>query len=139
MEIDYNDQAQTLEISLKVFADDLEKTLEKQGAIGLNIGYNNEHEKTDLYIERYLKNTFTLEVNGEVYDYKFLGKQVEFNDTWCFIEAENVPQIESLSIENTIFMEMFDEQINLIHVRVGEQQKSLRLTRRKPQKELTFE
>ena len=123
-EIEHNAESKSLEISIKLFTDDLELALEGSGAPKLGIGTDDESPATNTYIESYLQNHFRLSVNGKSIDYNYLGKEAELDATWCFVEVENVKKVQTIEVENSIFIEVFDTQTNMINLFINGRKKS---------------
>ncbi|MEL6842947.1 MAG: DUF6702 family protein, partial [Bacteroidota bacterium] len=114
-----------LEITIKLFTGDIEIALEAQGTDRLFLGEaEKEHEKADLYLQRYLQQHLQLTVNGEEVEYEFLGKEVEIDVLWCYAEVPNVAILENLTVKNTMLFEELDGQQNVVLVKSGKQKKS---------------
>ncbi len=128
-EIAHNPNTQSLEITFKIFTDDLETALKAQGADSLNIGTKKEHAKTDQYIFAYLQQQFSVRANkaAEALALQFVGKELEEDVTWCYVEITDLPKekIASLQIENRLLMATFATQMNLVHVNYEQHKKSL--------------
>ena len=115
-EIDHNKEANTLEIGVKVFADDVEKVIERKEGVKLNIGELNERDDSDKYLAPYIQEHFKIRVNGEDRKMEFLGHQLEKRDAvWCFFEVFEVESLLEIYIENTILVDEFDEQQNIVY------------------------
>jgi len=122
--IEYNEKEQALQITLHLFIDDLEEALRLQGADKLFICTEKEHEEAEGYIAKYLQQKFTVGLEGKVRDYHFLGKEIseDLMAVWCYLEIENVPDINQLHVKNALLMDAFDDQKNIIRI-VGPQKK----------------
>jgi hypothetical protein len=137
-QIDHNPDARSLEITFKLFTDDLEQALEAQGAGRLHLGTEQESEEADRYISRYLERAVQVEVNGKPAAWRFLGKEVELDATWCYAEAPEVSAVKTVSVTDTILLDLFEDQANLVHVKANKQQKSLLLNRANPRGTVEF-
>ena len=137
-QIDHNPDPGTLEMSFRIFADDLELALETMGTDRLRLGTEHEAEKADLYISRYLARHVEIEINGHRVGAGFLGKEVDSDAIWCYVEVENVPVIETMTITNTLLLETFEDQVNLVHVNAAGQKKSLVFNRQEIRQKLDF-
>ena len=126
--IDFNPEAQTLEVAIKIFTDDLERSLEGMGSPALRLGSPREAVQADSIIGVYLRHCLGFAVDGETKSFYFLGKEVEFDVTWCYLEVSQVQQLHRLVVKNRILMELFPDQSNLVHIYAADQQKSLLLT-----------
>ena len=124
-QVDHNPDTGALEMSFRIFMDDLELALEAMGTERLHLGTEREAEKTDLYIGRYLARHVVIEINGRRVNTAFLGKEVDPDAIWCFVEVENIPVLESMTMTNTLLLETYEDQVNLVHVNANGQKKSL--------------
>lgn len=130
-QIDHNSEAKSLEMTFKIFTDDLEKALEAQGAEKLFLGDKRESKEADRYIRAYLTNNVAINVNDDSVAFRYLGKEVELDVTWCYAEIQNVPEVKKISATNRILLEMYENQTNLVHVKANGEQKSMLLRRGK--------
>lgn len=115
-EIDYNDESKSLEVSVKVFADDLEKVIKDKEGITLHIGEMNENEQCGAYISAYLKEHFKITVDGEEKSLEYLGHEMEKRDAvWSFFEVFDVDQPKDVQIENSILVNEYEGQKNIVY------------------------
>jgi hypothetical protein len=126
-EIHYNPEARALEIAIKIFTDDLEAGLEGLGAPILRLGTPREDPSADSLLKRYLDNRFQISIEGKLLKNRFLGKEMESDATWCYIEIADVPRPATLTVHNRILLERFEDQANLVNLDVGGGKRSLML------------
>lgn len=127
-EIYFNEDAQTLEIEMKVFIDDMEEGLKQSGYGDVKLGPELETKEVDAILFQYLKNNLNLVVNGDTVDLSFYGKEYEpGNIMWCYMEVQNVTDIHKIVIRNHLLTEVFSDQQNIVHVKKGGKTRSLRL------------
>ena len=124
-QVDHNPDTGALEMSFRIFMDDLELALETMGTERLHLGTEREAEKADIYIGRYLARHVVIEINGRRVSAAFLGKEVDPDAIWCYVEVENIPVLESMTMTNSLLLETFEDQVNLVHVNANGQKKSL--------------
>jgi len=127
-QIDYNQKNKLLEITVRVFIDDLNKALNQQYDKEFNLGEKNELKNTDYFIKKYFENNFILKVNNQHKDYKLVGKEYEDNICYIYFEISNVANVSSLEITNSILQEIFEEQQNIIKTNINAIHHSLILT-----------
>ena len=137
-QISYNTEAKSLEIACKIFVDDLESALKGQGAGSLNLGLANEDQEADKWVDEYLSKHINIEVNGEALEGSFIGKEVQDDVIWSYIEITGVSFPNEFTIENTLLIEELEGQQNIIHVRVSGKEKSLRLFEGRTKEVLNF-
>ncbi|NJO02889.1 MAG: hypothetical protein HC880_15480 [Bacteroidia bacterium] len=84
-EVDYNDRSKSLEISLRVFTDDLELALSRLGQLeGLRLDHSKKHHPL---IERYLARYFYVsDPKSQKLSFVFHGKEMEADVTWIYFE-----------------------------------------------------
>lgn len=132
MSVDHSPEEQSLQITLKLFADDLEEAMNKPAFKPANQPYIDvlnppDEQQLNKNIDRYLSEHLLLTVNGEVVHAQFLGKEIEELAMWCYLEAKAVNKIEHLTVKSTIMTDTFDDQVNIVHVNYQQQTKSMKL------------
>ena len=115
-EVNYNPKTGSLEVSIRVFTDDLVRMLnEKQGTKSLKI--EDDARKIDPILESYFRKNFALvSPNKEVKFGKYYGKEKEADATWLYFEITDCQHIQDHTIYNAIFQDMFTDQTNLINI-----------------------
>lgn len=137
-QVNYNKESQTLEISIKTFADDLLLGLENNGKSKIYLGEAKEHPKTDTYIFEYFKRKLNFSVNNRNTEYAFIGREQEKDIVWTYLEIKNVNSLETIQVECSILTEVFAGQSNIIQVNNGETIKNLLLSKNKTTGSLEF-
>lgn len=137
-ELDYKSESKSLEISLRIFTGDLEKTMEDWGAGRLYLGEKNESSKADSLLKAYVFQVFSFKINDQKTTYKYIGKEVEQELTWIYLESDNIPDFNTISISNRLLFQSFPNQTNLIHVNHRQEIKSLLLTKNNTSGELKW-
>ena len=136
-EIRHNSESRSIEVSIKLFTDDLLVALEQAGAPKMELGTENEPPEANELIESYLKAHFKLMVNGKPTKFTYLGKEAELDATWCFVEVKDVKKVQTIEVQNTLLLEAFDDQTNMINLNINGRKKSG--LARKGSKNLKFE
>ncbi len=137
-QVDHNPDYGALELSFRIFTDDLEQALEAMGTDRLRLGTDREAEKADLYIGRYLARHVEIAINGHRVSAAFLGKEADSDAIWCYLEVEDIPLLESMTMTNTLLLETFEDQVNLVHVNANGQKKSLLFNGQQVRQSLDF-
>ena len=123
--LEYNEKNKSLEIILHIFIDDLEEAIRQQGKDKLFIGTEKEATDANTYIMRYLNQRFEVSVNRNKLNYNWIGKENsdDLAAIWCYLEIENVNNIQELKIQNDVLMDIFDDQKNIISITGPEKKK----------------
>ena len=115
-QIEYSQEDRALQVSLYLYIDDLEEALRQKGKDQLYICTKKEAPKAEQYISEYIKEHFLLQVNGQLRDFEFIGKEPaeDLIALWCYFEFPDIGEIKKLNIENKLLMEIFDDQKNIV-------------------------
>ncbi|MEM6764042.1 MAG: DUF6702 family protein [Bacteroidota bacterium] len=138
-QIDYNRENESLEISLKLFIDDVEDIMQREGVGRLYVGESKEHAETNTFINRYLAQHFIIKVDGQEESLRFLGKEIESDAVWCYLEGTNIPSFSEIEIQNSVFMDYIESQVNIVHVKKAKTEKSLMFNKDKRSGSLSFD
>ena len=125
-ELKWNEETSTFQVSIKIFIDDLELALSKEGTSGLSIGTSQESKNADGFIEGYLNKHFKIVINGKPLTLVFDGKEVsdDFQAIWCYVEFAAQPERgEKCTLSNDILFSLFEEQRNIVDIRMSKTQK----------------
>lgn len=129
-EIVYNEKAEALQISYRIFLDDLELALrEASGNEELNI-----MEDSLLVLQtnqEYFKRNFKLNINGEPVDYHYLGNEIEDDAMWSYMEITDLKEVPKIALTNRLLIEVYDDQQNIIHFKMAGDKKSFIMNRSK--------
>lgn len=126
-EINYNVLSKRLEITLKLFTDDLEECIRERTGVLLKLDTAAENPSSEKLINDYIQAGMQINLNENRVTLEFLGKEYEPGVTWCYLESKEAAFPSELSIHNSIMTEMYATQSNIVHVQAGKQRKSLLL------------
>lgn len=132
-EIYHNPTTSSLEISMKIFIDDLELAIQKSSNPEFAISENANKSIVESEITNYLEDKFQIEIDSERPGQKLIGYELESDAIICYIEVENVDNIGSIKVQNSILTEVYSDQINLTHFQYKDQLKSLKTTKLNPE------
>ena len=127
--IDYIKEQKTVQITMKFFLDDIE--LARANRIGepMELATKDENKLADKYLETYVRRKFKIWINEKEMSYSFLGKEYDNNEVFFYIEIENIDQINSIEVENSMLFETFEEQQNYIKLNLENIQKTFILVK----------
>ncbi len=137
-EIEYNNEKQSLQIITRVFIDDFEDVLNERYGADLQLSEEAEEGAVAENIAKYLKQKLRLQVNGEELQLNYLGKEYDADQLVLYIEVENLAPFNKIEVTNEILTDLFDDQKNVVHVKVNDKTKSLLLMRQQETEKLTF-
>lgn len=135
-EIYHNPKNLTLEISMKIFADDLELAIQKSGKEDFTILENSNKVEVESEIEKYLEDKLVIDVNSKTTHKTLIGYELENDALICYVEIKGVKDLKHIKIRNSIITEVYADQINLTHLQYKDQLKSLRTIKSDPEGEI---
>ncbi|MFG6686361.1 DUF6702 family protein [Mariniflexile sp. HNIBRBA6329] len=124
-QIDYLQNKQSVQITTRIFIDDLEKLLRERYDESITLAGNDELPAADLYIERYLNEKIKIKINNKETAFSFIGKEYDVDLVKCYLEIEGVKKIESFEISNEVLFDLFSDQQNIIKTKINSKQKSI--------------
>lgn len=130
-ELRYQAQNRTLEISVRIFSDDLEKALKNQCHCFVDILNPEKQAVNDVHLKNYLNKHLQIYLNGKRVEAEWLGFENEQESTWAYLEVKNVPKGVNILIMNDILYELLNEQVNLVRFKSNGMDKTWQL--RKPE------
>jgi hypothetical protein len=115
--LNYDSKTKAYQMTVHIFIDDLEKCLLRKGHKNLRIGSEKELATTDEIIEKYLRENLIL-MSAKAIPYTFLGRELSEDATalYCYLESGETPSLVSLGIKNSLLLEEFQDQKNIIDV-----------------------
>lgn len=123
-EIDYRPEIATFQITVKVFTDDFQNLLQKRYDAKLTLDPDSDADLVDNYATCYLKQKIKLNVNEQPVALQFLGKTYDLDQTTLFLQVTDVPDFQTLTVENHLLFELFDDQQNILRIKTPTQRKS---------------
>lgn len=136
-QIDFVPKKKALEITSRIFIDDIDLALEKKFGKKLYLGTSKESSESLDFLKKYFKEKFFIKVNGQQKEIILLGKEVEDNVLICYFTVKEVDKITSIEIKDTVLMEIYDQQ-HIFHTTILGTKKSLLLTSGNTQGLLNF-
>ena len=128
--IEFNAQTRAIEITSKIFTDDLEHAIEAQ-CYRYNSLYPQTPEVFEL-VKKYIGEKLSLQVGGRNVVLNFIGYSVDNDMTTLFIEG-NYFDPNQVVVNNTILLDLYSDQQNIVEVRWSGQSKREYFTKDKAQ------
>ncbi len=127
-QINFNQKDKRLEITSRIFIDDLNKVLELKYNKKTHISEKNETPEDIELMKKYLSENFIIKVNGVTKPLNYLSNELEANILICYFNIKEISKIKSLEIKNKSLFELKVDQQNIIHTNIYGNKNSLLLT-----------
>ena len=130
-QINYVPQKKRIEITARIFIDDLNDALEFKFKKKTFIGTEKESPEDVVLLKKYLADKFTLKVDGQLKPMNFLSKELENNVLICYLNIKDISKVKNIEVQNSIITEIYSEQQNIIQSKLNGEKDSLLLTSEK--------
>jgi hypothetical protein len=137
-QIDYFKQKKAVQITARLFIDDLEKALYKKHNKHFYLTTKDEISDANSYIASYLSEKLKIKINNKVQILQFLSKEQEDNIVICYLKIPFKNNLKELDIYNNVLSDIFDEQQNLIHLNINGDKKTLLFTNTETNQKLKY-
>ena len=137
-EMEYNPERQRLEVSMKLFSNDLEADITRHVDPEFAIGDYADSLRNER-LQQYLRSRFRVSSAQKTHEWSWVGSQVDINVTFLFLEVPMPGKPEILEIENSVLLERFADQVNIVNLEWGDFRGSLLLKPDHPVEQLTIE
>ena len=136
-DLNYNASEKELEISVRIFTDDFEKTLQASfPKEQIDLMSPKNIAKTDSAISRYIRAKMQLKINSKPYSMRYIGHERVEESIWCYFEIDGLETPKTVHISNRILYDYRKEQTNMHNVTVNGQSKSRKIDN--PESEVEF-
>lgn len=126
-DIEYNNKSQALEISVRIFSDDLERALNEECNCKIDVLNPVFKKQTEQWVNTYLQKRLGIKNDNKSLQLKFIGLEHKEGSTWNYFEVSNIANVKKLEINNKILFGIHDEQINMIHFKINGVSKTIKL------------
>lgn len=127
-QVDFVPQKKRIQVTSRIFVDDLNSALEKKFRVKSNIGFSQETPQEEANLKKYLTENFIIKVNGVAKPMTYLSKELEANVMICYFRIPEISKINSLEIENSLLMEWNSDQQNIIQANLNGEKQTVMLT-----------
>lgn len=125
--IDQSRNKTSLEISSRIFYDDLEMALKDEFGGKVDLKNTTQTQKNSDLIRQYFSRHFQVKADGKAINAEFLGFSIEGEAAWCYLEVKGVTSVQKLEVYNSLLYSSFKEQIHIFHLNINGQKKSTKL------------
>ncbi|MEZ0538192.1 DUF6702 family protein [Fibrella arboris] len=125
-QMQFDAKSQMVEVSVRMFTDDLETALTKEN--GGKLVNLSGPAKADQLLERYVRKHFVVaDAQRKPRSYTYVGYEQEADAHWVYLEmpASGADTFKNIVIKQDILMDLFSDQVNLINIQYNQQKKTV--------------
>jgi hypothetical protein len=114
-QVNYAPEKKMLQITSRIFVDDLNLALEKKYGKKTFLGADKESADDQAILKKYFAENLQIKVNGQSKPVVFLSKELDANVLICYCRVTDISKLHSVEITNTILTHWNSEQQNILH------------------------
>ncbi|WP_113663568.1 DUF6702 family protein [Pedobacter nanyangensis] len=115
-EVSYNTKNKSLEITCRIFTDDLENVLSKRFKNKIDLYAKSQEKEMNAFVKSYLAANLKFVIDGKSVKYNYVGFENDHEATNVYLEIGNSPSFKTLSVDNGVLYDLFEDQMNILHV-----------------------
>lgn len=129
MEAEYNPEARSLEIALRVNPVDLAEALSRRAERRVDL----DEPDVETLVRRYAADTLELRDNRDrPVPFQWVGMELDPRAGWLYLEFPLPDGPEGVRFANRVFLELEADQVNTVNLRVGDRLRTIRFRREEP-------
>lgn len=132
-QINYAPEKKMLQVTTRIFVDDLENALEKKYGHRFHLGEASQTQQDVTQMKQYLAERLIIEVNGQPQSLTYLSNELENTVLICYYRVANVEKITSLRVKAKVLFDYVTDQQNIIQTNINGKKSSLLLTPDNPE------
>ncbi len=136
--IEYVEDQRSVQVITRIFIDDFERMLQERFDESIVLARQDEAEIVTYYTEKYLKEKISISIDGKIREFVYIGKEYEDDILFAYLEIVDIETINTMEISNTVLFELFEDQQNIIRVKINGRNKSFILFKEKAKGVLNF-
>lgn len=127
-EVEYNSNTQNLEISVRIFTDDFESVLRKDALSKIDLSHPTDKKSINEQVKNYILHHLSIIADGKALGMQYVGYEINEESTWVYFETPIEKGPNMLSMQNKILYDFSTTQINLVHVKIGKNELTEKLS-----------
>lgn len=137
-QIDFVPNKKRVEITSRIFIDDLEKALERKFKKKFYLTTSNEIENADVLIQEYLKEKIKISINKKSQKIEYLTKEVEGDVLIFYTKIAISKKINTFEIYNSLLTDLYKEQQNIVHLNINGNKNSFLFTNSETNQKIVY-
>lgn len=127
IEINHNSREASVEISVRIFSEDLEKTLQKYTTAKVDMVHPTDKALLDKQINAYLSQKLKLRINGQPVAMQYIGHELQKESVWTYFEISKIAEVKKIEVNCGVLFDYEKNQTNIFHVKSKGVEKSFKL------------
>jgi len=112
-EINFNEKNHSLEITHRIFWDDLERLFQEKYNANVKLGEDYETPDAEKFISDYLQKNFKLKINQKEVKINYLGREYERETLLVYMEVLKIKKLNTAQVTHSVMHQFFADQKNI--------------------------
>ena len=125
--IEFNAKNAKLEVICTIFTDDFEAALQKQFHAPTDLNKADMHKAMDAFVKAYIMANVKIKAGTAAANLNYLGFEINREATDIYFESDKIAPVKSIAADVSLLHNLFDDQINIVHITVNGIRKSEKL------------
>ncbi|WP_432672876.1 DUF6702 family protein [Flavobacterium sp. SM2513] len=127
-QVDFVPEKKRVEITARIFLDDLNTALEQEYNAKMHLGEKAESAQDVLFLQKFLQKHLKIAIDGKERNIQFLSKEVENNVLIIYLKINDIKKMSAMKIQNNALLELNSDQQNIIQTNFFNKKKSYLFT-----------
>ncbi len=127
IDIKHNVKDKTIEISTKIFVDDLEKIINKNYHTKIDLSATIHNPENQAAIAKYMQSKLQIFNDNKLLPIKYIGYEVQKESVWIYAEIDGVTTIKKLTINCNLLYDYQEKQTNIFNIKANGSEKNYKL------------
>ncbi|MBL7935706.1 MAG: hypothetical protein JNM51_07845 [Bacteroidia bacterium] len=138
IDIKYNTQQKALQLSARMFTNDLEDALQKLNTKKIDVLNPENKAEIDSILFSYIKQRLNISINNKFQTLRYIGYEKEEESIWTYLEIQKVASTKTLLMNTKLLYDYLPSQVNIVHVEINGIKKSSKVTNPDSKVEFSF-
>jgi hypothetical protein len=125
--IEYNGKDNKLEVICTIFTDDFEAALARQYRTKIDLSKADMHKQMDGLVKSYISSNLQIKTGDVAVKLNYLGFEINRESADIYLESDKIAAPKKVEADVSLLHNLFDDQINIVHIIVGGVRKSEKL------------
>ena len=137
-QVNYAPEKQMLQVTTRIFVDDLDNVLQKKYARKFNLGEPKQSPEELSLMQQYLTDRFKITIDGKPQQLTYLSNELENNVLICYFRVTGIGKISSVKVTSKVLFDFVTEQQNIIQTNINGKKNSLLVTVDNPEGTINY-
>jgi hypothetical protein len=127
IDMKHNVKDKNIEVSVRVFTDDLEAVLKKNYNITTDLSKQSNDPTVNSSIAKYLQSKMQVNIDGKPKLLKYIGYEIQKESAWIYVEMDDVATIKKMRINCNLLYDYQEKQMNIFNIKANGSEKNYKL------------